>query len=147
MRYALYFTPPVGDRLTRLASSWLGRNAFSGKTLEPPVVTGLNAAEIAFHTAAPRRYGFHGTLKAPFSLREGTSEAELLRALMLFCSGLEPFEISASGGQPIGTVLRPDAVVSRMPPSTIWLAGSSVNSITFVPPCPRPISHGAIRTS
>ena len=34
----------------------------------PPSVTGLSPAEIAFHTAAARRYGFHATLKAPFLL-------------------------------------------------------------------------------
>ena len=35
-------------------------------------------------TEAPRRYGFHGTLKAPFHLRDGTDEAALMHALDRF---------------------------------------------------------------
>lgn len=35
---------------------------------------------------APRRYGFHGTLKAPFRLAAGTGEAELLRAAGRFAA-------------------------------------------------------------
>ena len=30
MRYAIYFTPPTDDPLTRLAASWLGRDPFTG---------------------------------------------------------------------------------------------------------------------
>lgn len=93
MRYALYFTPPAGDRLTRLASDWLGRNAFNGKTRAASAIGGLSAPDVARHTAAPRRYGFHATLKAPFALAEGCSEADLMRALMFFCGELRPFSI------------------------------------------------------
>lgn len=93
MRYAIYFTPPASDPLSRVAANWLGRNAFTGLATEPPAISGLNAAEIAYHTAVPRRYGFHGTLKAPFALADGRSEAELLRALMHVCGAMEPIEI------------------------------------------------------
>lgn len=93
MRYAIYFTPPAGERLTRLASNWLGRNAFTGSVRETAPVGGLDSAEIARHTAAPRRYGFHATLKAPFRLAEHRSEADLLRALMYFASSTDPVAI------------------------------------------------------
>ena len=33
MRYAIYFTPPADDPLTRRASHWLGRDAMTGETL------------------------------------------------------------------------------------------------------------------
>lgn len=93
MRYAIYFAPPVSEPLSRVATNWLGRNAFTGETLEAPAITGLNDAEIAFHTATPRRYGFHGTLKAPFRLSGGRSEDELCQALEKFCGTVERFEI------------------------------------------------------
>ncbi|WP_163071587.1 DUF1045 domain-containing protein, partial [Acinetobacter baumannii] len=35
-------------------------------------------------TEDPRRYGFHGTLKAPFELASAASEADLLEAVMVF---------------------------------------------------------------
>src|SRR6188472_959129 len=93
MRYAIYFTPPQDSPLTRLAAGWLGRDAFSGSTVAPPPVTGLTPAEIAFHTAAPRRYGFHATLKAPFLLAPNETEASLVDALAEFAGHVEPFMI------------------------------------------------------
>lgn len=84
MRYALYFTPARDDRLAAAASAWLGRDAFTGEALRPPAVSSLTPAEIAYHTAAARRYGFHATLKAPFSLAESETEASLLADLEAF---------------------------------------------------------------
>ena len=91
MRYALYFTPPAHHPLSQAAAAWLGRNAFSGEMVEAPTVPCLTLQELAYYTALPRRYGFHANLKAPFRLAPGTSEAMLLRELMLFGSRLEPF--------------------------------------------------------
>ncbi|MBX4925069.1 DUF1045 domain-containing protein [Rhizobium binae] len=94
MRYAICFTPPASDPLSLVAANWLGRNVFSGDMLEPPAVRGLGIHEIAFHTAVPRRYGFHGVLKAPFHLSGDMSESQLLRDLMRFAGTLAPFQIS-----------------------------------------------------
>jgi putative phosphonate metabolism protein len=90
VRYAIYFTPDRDHPLTRLAASWLGRDAFSGAPLEPPSVDGLSAAEIAFHAAPARRYGFHATLKAPFELAPGLTEAQLIAAVDAFAGGRAP---------------------------------------------------------
>jgi putative phosphonate metabolism protein len=90
MRYALYFTPDRDHPLTRRAAAWLGRDAFSGAPAQPPAVAGLTPAEIAFHTAAARRYGFHATLKAPFTLAAGETEASLLTALERFTAARGP---------------------------------------------------------
>jgi putative phosphonate metabolism protein len=87
MRYAIYFCPPRDDRLSRRAAIWLGRDAFSDEML-PPVAAGpLSAGEVAYHTAAARRYGFHATLKAPFRLAAGESEASLAATLDAFSAG------------------------------------------------------------
>lgn len=94
MRYAICFTPPASDPLSLVAANWLGRNVFSGDMLGPPAVRGLGIHEIAFHTAVPRRYGFHGVLKAPFHLSGDMSESQLLRDLMRFAGTFAPFQIS-----------------------------------------------------
>ncbi|EGE61548.1 UNVERIFIED_ORG: hypothetical protein GGI63_001829 [Rhizobium esperanzae] len=94
MRYAICFTPPASDPLSLVAANWLGRNVFSGDMLEPPAVRGLGIHEIAFHTAVPRRYGFHGVLKAPFHLSADMSEPQLLRDLMRYAGTFAPFQIS-----------------------------------------------------
>ncbi|POH31383.1 MULTISPECIES: DUF1045 domain-containing protein [Sinorhizobium] len=93
MRYAICFTPPMGDPLSAAAASWLGRSVYSGEPVEPPSIAGLRVSEIAFHTAVPRRFGFHAMIMAPFRLAEGADEAQLLRSLMHFTSAETPFAI------------------------------------------------------
>lgn len=93
MRYAIYFTPSMYDPLSVAAASWLGRNVYSGEAPEAPSIAGFSRQELAFHTAVPRRYGFHGTIKAPFRLHDDTSEPALLKSLMHFASTMTPFEI------------------------------------------------------
>jgi len=94
MRYAIYFTPGQNDPLTRLAASWLGRDPFTGAQPPAPAVTSLSPAEIAYHTASARRYGFHATLKAPFHLAEGETEAELDSAVASFAAAADPILLS-----------------------------------------------------
>lgn len=90
MRYAIYFTPPQNDPLTRAAAAWLGRDPFGGAVAQPRMTGGLSAEEVAFHTAAARRYGFHATLKSPFTLAEGETEHALQTALDQFASTAAP---------------------------------------------------------
>lgn len=93
MRYAIYFTPPRDDELTMAAARWLGRDAFSGLAVPPSGVEGLAAGAQSYYTAAPRRYGFHATLKAPFRLADTATERDLLDAMTTFCRGVEPVEV------------------------------------------------------
>ena len=93
MRYAIYFTPPSSDPLLKVAANWLGRNAFTGQPVRPPQIRDLAHEDFTLLTASARRYGFHGTLKAPFHLAEGFEEKELLSALMHFSSSMDPVEI------------------------------------------------------
>lgn len=93
MRYAIYFTPARDDRLAVAASAWLGRDAFTGGMLQSPGVGSLTPAEIAYHTAAARRYGFHATLKAPFALAESETEKSLLSRLEAFARQTRSFPI------------------------------------------------------
>ena len=66
MRYAIYYTPSPESALARFGAAWFARKA--------PCLD------------APRRYGFHGTLKAPFRLAADASEAELLRVAESFAA-------------------------------------------------------------
>jgi len=93
MRYALYFTPPAHDPLTLAAAQWLGRSAYSGEAMEPPEICNLGLHEIAYHTALPRRCGFHATLKAPFRLAPDETEASLRAALDRFAEATPPVVI------------------------------------------------------
>ncbi|MEL6819808.1 MAG: DUF1045 domain-containing protein [Pseudomonadota bacterium] len=77
MRYAIYYTPPRDHELTLTAAHWLGRSPFEHDPV--PIDHGYSA-----HLVAPSRYGFHGTLKAPFRLAVNVTETELLNAFDAF---------------------------------------------------------------
>ncbi|WP_297366714.1 DUF1045 domain-containing protein [Acidocella sp.] len=80
-RAAIYYAPETDDPLWRQGSAWLGRDAATGLNLPQPALPNLPA-----NTEAPRRYGFHATLKAPLSLRFGLkpflADAEALAAAL-----------------------------------------------------------------
>jgi putative phosphonate metabolism protein len=93
MRYAVFFTPMSDHPLTRSAAAWLGRDAYSGAVLERPDAVGLTPQEAADLTAAPRRYGFHATLKAPFRLNDDASETQLISAFQGLGEAAESFSL------------------------------------------------------
>ncbi|MDJ0683809.1 MAG: DUF1045 domain-containing protein [Alphaproteobacteria bacterium] len=80
-RYAIYYAPAPDSALARWAAGWIGWDPAEGAPVDRQDVMGLDRDEAARAVAFPRRYGFHGTLKAPFRLAEGRSEAELRGAL------------------------------------------------------------------
>ena len=93
MRYAIYYTPRQDEPLARIAANWLGRDPFGAATRPVEAVGDLSAAEVAFHTASARRYGFHATLKAPFRLAPNETEASLRAALEAFAQATPPVVI------------------------------------------------------
>ncbi|PLP57631.1 hypothetical protein CYK37_18640 [Mesorhizobium loti] len=93
MRYAVYFTPSEDDPLTRAASNWLGRDAFSGELLAAPSFDGLPAEEISRLTGEPRRYGFHATIVAPFRPADGIGLVEIEESFDRFCAKTTRFFI------------------------------------------------------
>lgn len=78
-RYAVYYAPPPGEFATRSAH-WLGWDAQGGRAVAQPDLPGL-PRPLADLTGEPRKYGFHGTIKAPFRLAEGATVASLCGAL------------------------------------------------------------------
>ncbi|QUS38740.1 DUF1045 domain-containing protein [Tardiphaga alba] len=90
-RYAIYFAPDADRALTRFGAETLGYDAYSGHDIDHPDSLTTEFEDWSAITRDPRKYGFHGTLKAPFALAEDTSEAELLAAVDDFAA--EPREI------------------------------------------------------
>ena len=80
--------PDPGTQLHRQGSAWLGRDAYSGEMLAQPDVDGLSQL-----TADPRRYGFHATLKAPFSLRDAITPEALMRACAALAADCTGFRV------------------------------------------------------
>jgi len=90
-RLAIYYAPPAGSALWDFGSAWLGWDAEAGEVPPRPDVQGLPDDPLAL-TASPRRYGFHGTLKPPIFLAEGTSVGAFEQAAEAMAASLAPFE-------------------------------------------------------
>ena len=93
MRYAIYFAADANAPLMQLGNIWLGRDPFTGSPLQQPSIPGLDATRFEGLTTSPRRYGFHGTLKAPFSLAKNAPQETLIAACARFAKTVAPFEL------------------------------------------------------
>ena len=92
-RCAVYFVPEVHSDWWQAGSQWLGRCAASGASFAQPEIPGLDPAQWQALTADPRRYGWHATLKAPFTLASGQSLAALRSAMQELASQWPAFDL------------------------------------------------------
>ncbi|WGW04851.1 DUF1045 domain-containing protein [Tropicibacter oceani] len=90
-RYALFHTAPKGP-LADFGAAWLGWNLATGERPDAPVIDALPAPAREL-TKAPRKYGFHGTIKPPFRLARDTSVTALTQALAEFCAQTPPVSL------------------------------------------------------
>ena len=83
-RFAIYYVPPKGA-WAEFGASWLGWDCVAARDADRPDVPGLHEV-----TLAPRKYGFHGTLKPPFRLTEGTDLNGLQAAVAQMAAACAP---------------------------------------------------------
>ncbi len=86
-RYAVYYAPRPGEFADH-AAAWLGWDAALGAALPQPALPGIPFPAIL--TAEARRYGFHGTLRAPFRLADGVSQARAGDEVAALAARLKP---------------------------------------------------------
>lgn len=100
-RYAIYYVPASESGLYRFGATWLGYDAYTGDDLTPAGAADsqVDWAEI---TRDPRVYGFHATLKAPFSLADGATEEDLIEACRAFSEMPRPIPRFAPSVEQIG---------------------------------------------
>ncbi|HEY6496423.1 MAG TPA: DUF1045 domain-containing protein [Trebonia sp.] len=90
-RFAIYAAPgagaadTVGAALRERAERWLGRSV-ARHQVTPSVPDGWTRDAVDAITVDARRYGFHGTLKAPFRLADGRTAEELDAAVARFAA-------------------------------------------------------------
>ncbi|MBO6883031.1 MAG: DUF1045 domain-containing protein [Marivita sp.] len=83
-RFAIYYLPPEGA-LADFGAAWLGWDCVSARDSIPQDVPGLHDV-----TMTQRKYGFHGTLKPPFRLAEGTDVSGLQDAVSQMAAACAP---------------------------------------------------------
>ncbi|MCA0044774.1 DUF1045 domain-containing protein [Celeribacter litoreus] len=87
-RYAVYYAPPQGE-FAAFTASWLGWDAQAAEAVAHPDVSGL-PLPVTDITATPRKYGFHGTIKPPFRLVDGSTREALEADLAALAAELKP---------------------------------------------------------
>lgn len=92
-RFAVYFMPRPESALARFGAAWLGWDSDRCVDCPGPGLDGLGENRAAL-VAAPRKYGFHGTLTAPFRLAKGTGVLDLDLATRDLAAEFEAFEFS-----------------------------------------------------
>ena len=77
-RYAIYYAPIENCELDVFGKCWLGWDPYKGVEITksyPPKLPNLQ--KFSRFVLAPKQYGFHGTIKAPFRLKDGYTYNDL----------------------------------------------------------------------
>ncbi len=126
-RYAVYFAPEAASPLWRYGSRVIGVDAATGADVPFLTTADLEPAAWSALTDDPRRYGFHGTLKAPFSLADGVDEAQLIDAATALAASHATFQLEGLSVAEIGRFI---ALVPVAPePLLKALAADAVQSL------------------
>ncbi len=125
-RYAIYFAPKPTSRLWGFGSSVIGYDAETGSECRQPVIPGISSEDFTDRTADPRQYGFHATLKPPFSLADDTTIDHLLAAAHAFALTRNSFVLPSLEVAAIGAFLA--LVPSSQSPDLHDLADATVRA-------------------
>ena len=125
-RFAVYYAPPARSALARFGAAWLGWDAEAGARVAHPACDGP-ALDIASLTAAPRKYGFHGTLKPPFRLARGRDPAELETAVAALAGDQAAFDAPPLMLRRLGRFIA--LVPSARCPRLVALAAAAVREL------------------
>ncbi|MEC5216038.1 phosphonate metabolism protein PhnN/1,5-bisphosphokinase (PRPP-forming) [Actimicrobium sp. GrIS 1.19] len=104
-RYAVYFAPQRATAWWQAGCHWLGRDPETTSSSTPPPIAGVSELLQRQLTQDARRYGFHATLKAPFELAEGFTEAHLLGMAQAFARSQSRLVIDDPQVRPLGDFL------------------------------------------
>lgn len=89
-RFAVYYAPRPGA-FADAAAAWLGWDAATGRPCPQPDVPGLSLPlPLADLTAEPRKYGFHGTIRAPFRPGDGITARMIADRVAAMAERLAP---------------------------------------------------------
>jgi len=88
-RYAIYFVPEPETALALLGSALFGRDSETGREIPPIRLPGFSPQSLRSLTENARRYGLHATLKAPFFLKPGLTERDLLLSAAHFALDIQ----------------------------------------------------------
>jgi len=127
-RYAIYFIPEPETALAILGSALLGRDSETGKNIPQTSLAGFSQQSLHALTADARHYGLHATLKAPFFLKKGMTEHDLLLAAARFVVGREHIIMSRL------ELAQIDSFFALVPPREGPINTLAADAVTFFEP-------------
>lgn len=141
-RYAVYFAPSPGTLGWLAGSHWLGRCAAQLQPLPQLDIHGVAPEDLQRLTAAPRRYGWHATLKAPFALAPDTDWLTLHQAVQQVARSLTPFTMPPMQVQRIDDFLALVPMPSH--PANAAIDAAAAACVTQLQPLAAPLSHSEL---
>lgn len=108
-RVAIFYAPGSQTPLANFGAHWLGWDVEQAKSVPHPQIDGL-PEPIEVLVATPQKYGFHGTLKAPFRIRHDQTIDSLKEAMKAFSDQRKPFVI---GKMKVATLGRFVAIIQE----------------------------------
>lgn len=141
-RYAVYFAPTPGTLGWLAGSHWLGRCAAQLQPLPQLDIHGVAPADLQRLTAAPRRYGWHATLKAPFALAPDADWLALHHAVQQVASSLKPFAMPPMQVQRIDDFLALVPMPSH--PANAAIDEAAAACVTQLHPLAAPLSSSEL---
>lgn len=138
-RYAVYFAPHPGTLAWLAGSHWLGRCAAQLQPLPQLDIHGVAKDALERLTAAPRRYGWHATLKAPFALAPGVDWLTLHHAVQTLAQGLRPFAMPPMVVERIGDFLA--LVPAPAHPANAEIQAAAAACVVQLRPLAAPLSE------
>lgn len=108
-RVAIFYAPGSQTPLANFGAQWLGWDVEQAKSVPHPQIDGLPEPIDALVTT-PQKYGFHGTLKAPFRLHDDQTIDGLKGAMKAFSDQRKPFVI---GQMKVATLGRFVAIIQE----------------------------------
>jgi putative phosphonate metabolism protein len=133
-RFAIYYAPQAGA-FADAAAAWLGWDLAKGCAVVQPV----HLPDLPAHTQAPRKYGFHGTIKPPFRLAAGVSAQDLARAVQSLAACLPVAAMQGVQFAQIGGFL---ALIPRG--DTTALAGVAAEVVRGLDPYRAPLTPAEV---
>lgn len=121
-RVAIFYAPASKSPLAKFGSEWLGWDVENAFEVNHPNIPNL-PAPISNIVATPQKYGFHGTLKAPFNLNSARSLDELRGALHNFGHQTSKFTIGRMKVARLGNFV---ALIQEDPSDQLQIVASNV---------------------
>jgi len=139
-RYAVYFAPAQDSPWWQFGSHWLGRDACLNVNQIQPTLAEIGPGELHEITAQPRRYGFHATLKAPFSLRGSDSVADMTARLGALAATRKPIALGPMQALALGNFV---AVMPTQAPNALMALAETC--VTELDDLRAPLSEADLR--